>query len=342
MHSFLNEDTVRRIAGWCALISLVFAIGMAFEYGRAMSYLHAGILGLLAIAVPVAFVGSDMMRASGRKTAATVLLAAGCALSIGEFCTHFGYTVGTREEDSQQTGVQNATYEAVQQNRASEATNLELWRKQLADLKAANDKIGASNPDGLRAEISVKDEAIRQEERRGGCGPICLKLKQEKAAVEWQLGTVVKSEELEKRIAATQRVLDSKVETAAKTEFHSSKIVNQARGFAQIAMWTDTPSISSINWVQLVLGGLIAFITTYLTLVFTTVAFSTRKPNPPPVGDLGNRKPETRAYPLTHAGMPSEPLHIHTTEQIKDPIIRRWSLSEEVQSLLGGQELKAA
>jgi hypothetical protein len=42
--------------------------------------------------------------------------------------------------------------------------------------------------------------------------------------------------------------------------------------------------------------------------------------------------------------IPSEPIHVHTTDtvHIKDATLRRWSLSDEVQALLSGGQLKAA
>lgn len=309
MHSFLNEHTVRRVAGWCALVSLIFAIGMAFEYGRAMSWLHAGTLGLLAIAVPVAFIGADMMRNQGRNIAATLLIVAGTAMSIGEYMTHFGYTVGSRIADTQQTGVQNATYKAAQKNRESEVANLELWKQQLKTLLEQNAWAATVKADGLRKELTTLEERIEAEKkgkrgRKEGCGKECERLQNEANALSARIATAEQANDLSKRIEATQRILDKKVDTAAKTEFHSSKIVNQTAAFAQIAMWTDEPSETSQSWVQLILGAIIAFITTYLTLVFTTVAFGSHKIKPSgntydphhPISDLGNRTPEPSAY----------------------------------------------
>ena len=277
MHSFLNEATVRKISGWCALVSLLFAMGMAFEYGRAMSYLHAGTLGLLAIAVPVAFVGADMLRAEGRKIAATMLIVAGTLMSIGEYMTHFGYTVGTRVGDAQQTTATNASYKSVQDNRASEAANLDMWKKQLAALMEQNAWAGSVKAEALRAQVALADKEVADETARGGCKAKCNLRMKEKADLEQRIGTIEQASDLTKRIEATQRILDKKVETATHTNYHSSKIVNQTAGFAQIAMWDDHPSDSALSWIQLVLGAGIAFITTYLTLVFTTVAFGSSK-----------------------------------------------------------------
>jgi hypothetical protein len=65
--------------------------------------------------------------------------------------------------------------------------------------------------------------------------------------------------------------------------------------------------------------------------------------------------PPSAKAPVTHtvagsqiykapAGIPSEPIHVHTTDtvHIKDATLRRWSLSDEVQALLNGGQLKAA
>ncbi len=281
MHSVMTESSVRKAALYVGLAALVVGMGMAFEYGRAMSMLHAISLGLLAIAVSLAFIGAELYRKQGRTIAAMIATAAGIAFSAGEYGTHFGYTVGTRVAETQQTGVTNAAYKARQDQTASEGKNLEMWRQQLAELQTANAWVATVRADGLRAQIDTADEAIRQEERRGGCGPRCLKLKQEKATIEDKIAKAEAFADLSKRIEATQRILDKKVDVAQETKFHSSKIVNQTAGFAQIATWSDTPSDSALSWTQLILGAIIAAITTYLAPFCLSLAFSGLKGGKP-------------------------------------------------------------
>lgn len=287
MHA-MSEDTVKKVALATGVVALGFGIAMAFEYGRAMSNLHAGSLALLAIAVSIAFVGAEMFRNKGRRYAAAMLVLIGFGLSLGEYGTHFGYTVGSRVAETQQTGVQNANHEAIQDNRKSEAVKLSMIRSHLkgvmeerSELLKAYPWAATVKPEGLMAEISVHDKAIELETNRGGCKAKCQELMAKKADLEKRISSAAKFSEIGKRMddlqdqaKASQAVLDRKVEVATTTEFHSSKIVNQTEGFAQIAMRTTEPSKQALAWTQLVLGAVIALITTYLAPICFWVAFS--------------------------------------------------------------------
>jgi hypothetical protein len=277
MHSAISEKALRKTALYVGLCALLVGMGMAFEYGRAMSMLHAISLGLLAIAVSIAFVAAELYRGEGRNIAATVATIAGVAFSIGEYGTHFGYTVGARVADAQQTTVQNASYAAVQKNRDSEVANLDLWKKQLASLLEANAWAPTIKADGLRAQIAAYDKDIELETNRGGCKGKCLQKMKDKGRLEERIAIVEQAADLSKRIEATQRIIDKKVDVAAKTEYHSSKIVNQTMGFAQVISWSDTPSESTLSWTQLLLGAIIALITTYLAPFCISVAFGSTK-----------------------------------------------------------------
>lgn len=274
MHSALSESAVRKAALYVGLAALLVGMGMAFEYGRAMSTLHAISLGLLAIAVSIAFIGAEIYRSSGRATAANIAIIAGVCFSIGEYGTHFGYTVGTRVSETQQTGVQNTRYAEAQKSRDREVANLDLWKKQLATLMEQNAWAATVKADGLRSQIEAATMAIDQEKARGGCGAKCLARMKEKGALEEKVATVEQATDLSQRIEATQRVIDKKVEVADTTEYHSSKIVNQTAGFAQIATWSDEPTQSALSWTQLVLGAIIAAITTYLAPFCLSIAFN--------------------------------------------------------------------
>lgn len=293
MHAPIGEAQVKKVALYAGLVALAAGIGMAFEYGRAMSYLHAVSLALLAIAGSVGFVGADILRSKGRKTAAGVVTVATVGLLLAEYGTHFGYTVGHRARDQQETTVQNATHKAVQENREAEKANLTLWQEQLKALMAQNAWATTTKAEGLRGELAaLKDRMTKEEQgqrgRKAGKGKEFEKLQDQYTALEAKIATVEQAADLTKRIEATQRLLDKKVETAAKTEFRSSKIVNQTAAFAQIAMWDDKPSDSAISWTQLVLGAIIAAVTTYLAPFFFSIAFSdireaARRINPAPL-----------------------------------------------------------
>lgn len=279
MHSALSEVAVRKAALYVGIAALVAGMAMAFEYGRAMSWIHAVSLGLLAIAVSIAFIAAEMYRAKGRKLAGVIATIAGVAFSFGEYGTHFGYTVGSRVADSQQTAVQNAKYDAVQKNRDSEVSNLAMWKDQLAKLTEANAWAATVKADAMRSELAtlkgrIDDEKAGKRGRAAGCKAECERLQNAYIDLDKRIGVAEQAADLSKRIEATQRIIDRKVEVAGTTEFHSSKIVNQTAGFAQVATWTDKPSESAMSWTQLVLGAIIAAITTYLAPFCLSVAFS--------------------------------------------------------------------
>jgi hypothetical protein len=272
MHHSVAESTIKRIALVAGVVTLICGVAMSFEYGRAMSYTHAVLLAMLGVGGAIAFSGADMMRARGRNLLAGIITGAGVLCLIGEYTTHFGYTVGSRATDTQQTMVLNASYKAVQDNREAEKANLDMWRKQLADLMSANAWAATVKADGLRAQLESHDKAIQLETERGGCKSKCLQLMKEKGKLEERIGIVEQQADLSKRIEATQRILDRKVESAAKTEFRSSKIINQSIGFAQISTGEIEPSATAIGWVQIILGAVIALFTTFLAPLFLQIA----------------------------------------------------------------------
>lgn len=329
MHHMLTEDLVRKIAFYTGLGALAAGIGMAFEYGRAMSYLHAVSLGLLAIGVSIAFVGAKMARNNGSQIGGVLLTAIAMGLSVGEYGTHFGYTVGNRVADSQQTGVHNAAYKAVQDNRASEKHNLELWIDQRSQLMAAraerlklNPWITSASSEGLQDQIAnMEGDFVFKRSKQ--CADVTLpesrRFCDKRAGLKNQLGSINEfnhdAEEvakLDKQIEATQRVLDKKTEKATTATYQSSKIVNQTAGFAQLAAWTDEPSDSIISWTQLVLGAIIALITTYLA----PICFNVAMPNHMAQAAAFGRRPEDHRFTPQpeHAAMTvmgSPALHTH-------------------------------
>lgn len=315
MHGPLSDTAVRKVALYVGIAALVVGMGMAFEYGRAMSALHAVSLGLLAIAVSLAFIGAGMYAQQGRIAMSWIAVAAGVCFSLGEYGTHFGYTVGARVAETQQTGVTNATYAAIQKNRDSEVSNLDGWKAQLKMLLEQNAWAATVKADALRAKLELADKEISDETSRGGCKAKCNQRMKDRDDLKDRIGKVELVEDLGKRIEATQRVLDKKVDVAAKTEFHSSKIVNQTAGFAQIATWSDEPSASALSWTQLLLGAVIAAITTYLAPFCLALAFS------------GSSHPKRTSYaqaPYTPSRAVQSSLGTHTIEVHKESLDARY------------------
>lgn len=224
---FASLDAFGKFWLGLGLVSLAAAAAMSFDFGWGVSLKHAIFLATLSIVAAFGPMAAEMLWSRKRRGASIATAAICLPLLAIEFYSHAGYTAGLRGSNIETAHVQNARWEGAQKAATEDETNVALWRKQLATLMEANAWAGTVKADGLRAQLATHDEAIRQEERRGGCGPKCLALKQAKAAVEERIAIAEQAGDLTARIEATQRILDRKRETAATTEHKSSAVDHQ-------------------------------------------------------------------------------------------------------------------
>lgn len=212
---------------YLGLVTLAAAAGMSLAFGREISWLHAAFLACMsAIAAFLPHVAYEQWEGGKRKTSVTLAIMAIPLFAI-EFYTHAGYTAGLRGRNIETATVQNARYDSRQDEVREGKASLELWAKRLADLEREHAWAATVTADALRAQLSTADEAIRQEERRGGCGPKCLGLKKDKAALEARIALAEEKSTLTTRIEAARKVLAASREKAVTTEHQSSAVAHQ-------------------------------------------------------------------------------------------------------------------
>jgi hypothetical protein len=139
---------------------------------------------------------------------------------------------------------------------------------------AANAWAATVKADGLRGQLATLHARIEEEKkgnrgRKAGCGKECERLQNEANALEQRIATVEQASDLSKRIEATQRILDTKLAKAEKTEFKSSSVVNQVSTAGQLylaftgAKPEDTlePDRVTVSYANLIItaGGSLAF-----------------------------------------------------------------------------------
>lgn len=338
---------------WLALglVSLAAAAAMSFSFGWDVSVKHALFLAVLSVVAAFAPMAAEMLWSKGRKgpAIATALI---CVPMLGiEFFSHAGFTAGLRGSNIETATVQNTKWDGAQNAVTEDETNVKLWREQLSALLAQNAWAGTVKADGLRAQLAVAQKEIDLEAARGGCKSKCALRMKDKADLEQRIATVEQASDLNARIEATQRILDKKRETAATTEHTSSAVDHQNKFLVKsVALFVNGSTEASpiqamsaeqgVNLAMAIAGtGLPAF-ALFLAGLFRLSRNTSDDDTPPSA-----KAPITPTTTLTRVapvGIPSEPVHIHTTETIKDPIIRRWALTDEVQALLQGGQLKAA
>jgi hypothetical protein len=252
-----------------AIVALVVDACISYQYGITLTTLHG--LGFALVAVFFSLLPDAAYSEFESKRFASGL-ALGCLcvpLGVVAFYSHLGYGAGVRLGDMQQTGVQNTKFDDARKSLTSDRTNLDMWRKQLNELEAANAWTATIKADGLRAELAPVDKAIELEANRKGCKTKCQKLMEKKADLEGRIAIAEKSEDLTKRIEATQRIIDTKTAEAAKSEYKSSSVVNQNNIAAQLwlAVTGAAPSdaikpdetTSSFTSIVIAGGGSLAF-----------------------------------------------------------------------------------
>jgi hypothetical protein len=337
MHIPTTMQTVRRVNLWLGTAALATGCLMAAAFGYSMSALHAATLALLSVAVAFLPAAVSHLWHNRRRPTAAVLGTVCAVFMAVEYFSHLGYTVGHRVRDTEETGVVNVRHDDTRKTLQSERDMLQLLHKQLADLTAQHAWAATVTPDGLKAQVTATDEAIRQEERRGGCGPKCLALKKDKAGLEERIATAERASDLGKRIEATQRAIDAKTQTAATSEFRSSKIVSQTKFVSQLATLELEPGAAALTWSQIAIGALIALVTTFLAPVCYYVAFGTpadRKPETPEAEVTARMAPDHSvsapvASPPVATPAPAKP----TSIVILDETLRKWAQTKEARAL---------
>lgn len=302
-----------------------------------------------------------------RYISAIVLGVLAIPLGIKAFEQQVTYSAGMRHSEIQLTQIVNQRHAGAQENVVETRTNLKLWQEQLAKLEAEHAAAVAANPwittttaEALRGQIPELDDRIAREIAGGrggrgkGCKTECEKLKDEKARVLSQIAAIEKLDantqrrlELVNRIDATKRTVDLARKTADTAEHRDSlnlsvakftaQIVNIARGESPTqAVQTDEVAL---RYATLGSAGLGSFALLVLAPVGLFLAGRRRRPGPP------DDEPTIIAHatPITTPDAPrptkeiatrSEPQVIHTREVIPSAALRRWSVRDEVRSLL--------
>lgn len=286
MHPHTSFATLQRIFLGVGCIGLLVSVLMTYKFGSSMSWLHAVALVTVTIAAAFIFPFRAFVARMGNHGAARSLMALGVFFVGLEFFSHLGYTIGMRERSSLEATVQKAAYDAQQSSLIEEKTNLAMWREHLAKLQAENAWVATVSADGLRAQVAAADEAIKQEERRGGCGPRCLARMKEKAGLEERIALAEQASDLTHKIEATQRILDKKTEVATTAKAGFSPVKAQTDFVGQIwLVMTGTegekalnPDSVTLSFTQIFIGFFIALGATFLPTASFYMAFFGHKP----------------------------------------------------------------
>jgi len=160
-------------------------------------------------------------------------------------------TGGTHKtSDVVQAKVQNIKFEDKRDAVASAKEEIALYEKLISDLTNQNPWATSVSADGLRGQIQPMEEAIRQEARRGGCGPKCLALKQELAELHNRIATAEKLDEHTKKLQAARNALSKAIAQAESVEQDVSAVASQNFRLASLFTLSRDPDEGAQHWVD--------------------------------------------------------------------------------------------
>lgn len=234
MHSIpLNFQTIQRIFLVIGVVGLLVSCMMTYKFGSTMSWLHAVALCAATIVAAFIFPAKKFISDLGFTGAAKSLKVLGVFFICLELFSHLGYTIGMREKSTMEAGVQTAAYGLQQESVKSEVANMDMWRKQLADMKARNAShmernqgwLVSVDPAAMEAQMAAMDQKIENEAKRVRCARKCEELKTQRGQLAALIGNIKEENDLTARIEATQRILDGKTQTAvaAKSGFSAAR-----------------------------------------------------------------------------------------------------------------------
>lgn len=109
--------------------------------------------------------------------------------------------------DQHRAQIEKTAYTDQRQTIKSSKAEIAEWQAYIDKMQRQASWLPSKPASAWDAEIAVKTEAIRQEERRGGCGPICLNLKREQAQLEAYKAMATKYADYQEKIEATKRII---------------------------------------------------------------------------------------------------------------------------------------
>lgn len=198
--------------------------------------------------------------------------------------------------------------------------------QQIAALAGANPWVTTISADAERARVPAMQEAIRQEERRGGCGPKCLKLKTDLDALNARVATAEAMDKHSKALAEARLAL-----TVAKSKANERKVepaapASQATYFASMFQRSLEPTQDAKVWTDRGLATWISFGLVIAPILFSLIGFDGR--NRQETSDIADPVRDI-ATPA-----PAKPIIVRETITHKDPAWQKLCANLQARGML--------
>lgn len=185
--------------------------------------------------------------------------------------TNFGSISWQQDLNSQRPERQNTCNDDACGEQAKNQKTLKLWEDRRARLLAEKPWLATVSTEALRDDLVRSSEAILKESSRGGCGPICRRLKRENTELSARFAAAEQLSDISKNIAATRRKIASANKASAKPKEATAPALLQNAALEHFFKLARNPSEiakhstnQKANWVIATLLTLAAVGANYL------------------------------------------------------------------------------
>ena len=210
------------------LVLLAVDANMSRKFGATFD--DTAMVGLTALSIGsgILLVLAIQQWRRGHKEFAKVIAASWALCFAFNVISNMGVATSVRLAETQTATVQKAVHEQRSQSTAEAKARLVIFEKQLATLMQKNAWAATVTATGLRDQVASLKAARDSESALGGCGPKCRALENQIIGVQGKVAIAEQRENLDKRIAATKRILAEARDKLQNTDAGVSLVANQA------------------------------------------------------------------------------------------------------------------
>jgi hypothetical protein len=257
---------------------------------------------------------SDALKRGSRGAVVGMALAGAFVFSLN-LMSNVGSVGWQKDQTVTEAKVQTTNATNAEDQLMAAKDRLAMQRKRLGEMRGSHGWNASVTPHELNSRLETASEAIRQEERRGGCGPKCLALKGERDKVAATLGAVTEHNRLAEMIVATEADIARLTKTVAETPPAVAAADSQSKFFASLFKVDLRPSDEAKAWTSVGMSTWLAIGLCVAPILFGFIGWRTDAPVPATVAS----KPANENVSREAANV-SQPANVVLVKQPQDDI----------------------
>lgn len=269
----LESKFLNRLCQLAGLGLAITSLILTATFGASISI--GMMVALAVISIMASYLPAIMVEVyeSGRRWPLYFGIPVAVLVTVVDITTNASTTGVYRTTDVVQATVQQTKYDDNRANVEELQGKLKFLQERQKQLEGHAGWTGTKPAAAFAGEIAAKEEAIAQEARRGGCGPICLRLKQELAELQANQAVAAEHERNSKMLEATIEGLQKTRAVAATVEKGESSVETQNVRLASLFTLSRQPTDDARHWTDMLLMAFLGLVVTFASQFFNALGF---------------------------------------------------------------------